>query len=89
MADERRRGELQLVEQLTVIDDQVEPAVERVHRLGITASGAWVLRRIDGIGFGKAGDECAIGGEPPGSMQIDERRTAAADFHFRLDAVLP
>ena len=66
MADERRRGELQLVEQLAVIDDQVEPAVERVHRLGIAAGGAGMLRRIDRIGFGKAGDERAIGARPQG-----------------------
>jgi len=38
---------------------------------------------------GKAGDECAVGGEPPRPMQIDERPTAAADLDLSLDAVLP
>ena len=89
MADDRRRGQFQPVEQLAVIDDQVEPVVECVHRVGITVRGPRKLRRVDGMVVGKAGDECAVGGEPPRPMQIDERPTAAADLDLSLDAVLP
>src|SRR5262249_58165793 len=89
MADDRRRGQFQLVEQFAVIEDQVEPVVECVHRVRIAASGSWKLRRIDRMAVGKAGDECAVGGKPPRPVQVDERLTAAADLDLGLDSVLP
>src|SRR5262249_5439854 len=79
----------QLVEQFAVIEDQVEPVVEFVHRVGIAASGPRKLRRIDRMAVGKAGNESAVGGKPPRPVQRDERLTAAADLDRGLAAILP
>ncbi len=87
--DDRRRCEFQLVEQFAVIDDQVEPIVERVHRVWITVAGARKFRCIDRVAAGKPRNECTVRPEAPRSMQIDKRRAAAADLDLGRNPVLP
>ena len=90
VADERGRRKLERVEQLAVIDDEVEPTVERVRRFGIAAAGAGKFRRIDGVFLGEPRHEGAVGPKPPRAVQINQRRPAfARDLDLGLDAALP
>ena len=89
VAGDRGRRELERVEQLAVIDDEVEPAVERVRRFGIAAAGAGKFRRIDGVLRGEPRDEGAVGRQPPRAVQINQRRAVACDLDLGLDPALP
>ena len=90
MADERRRRELERVEQFAVIDDQVEPAVERVRRFGVAAAGAGKFRCMDGVLRGEPRDEGAVGRQSPWAVQINQRRPVfARDLDLGLDPALP
>src|SRR5262249_22582251 len=89
VADERGLFEPEPVEQLAVIDDEVQPRVELVHRLRIAGSGAGVVRRIDSVSGGQAVEKVAVRPQPPRAVQEDERRSRANDLDVSLDAVLP
>src|SRR5581483_2485905 len=90
MTDQRqRRAKLQAVEQLTVINDEIEPIAQRVHGIFIARRGARRPRRIDRARLRQTRDKRTVGRETPRPVQIDERRAVAENFDFGLDPVLP
>src|ERR1051326_6761607 len=89
MTHQCRCREAEPFDEFAMIDDEIQPVVERMHRLVIAPTGARKLRRIDRGARCKACDKAAIGRQSPRPVQIDERRTAAADLNLGLDPVLP
>src|SRR5882672_11442479 len=72
-----------------MIDDQVQPVLERMHRLVISAAGARKLRCVDSEARRQASDERAVWRQSPGPVQIDQRRTVTANFDLCLNPILP
>ena len=89
MAGECGRGQFKLVEQFAVTDDQIVPAIERMHRIRIALAGAGEFRRQNRVAVGEARDERTIGRETPRAVQIDERRPGARNLDFGVDLILP
>src|ERR1700730_18575978 len=89
MAHQCRRVELKPIEQLAVIDNQIEPAVEDMHRFMVAAAGAGMAWRINRIRAGEPGEKHAVGTKTPWPVQIDKRRPTAADLDLCFDLALP
>src|ERR1051325_6766912 len=89
MTHQCRCREAEPFEEFAMIDDEVQPVVERMHRVTIAPSGARKLRRMDGEARCKTCDKAAVGRQSPRPVQIEQRRTAAADLNLGLDPVLP
>src|SRR5215472_11229043 len=88
MADERYSIEAEAVEQFPAIDDEIQPVVELMDRIGVSEGGSGMPRRVNQM-IGGEPVEAVVVAQPPGAVQKYQWRAAPADLDLRFDFVLP
>ena len=79
--------QIERIEDFVVDQHQIPEALHRINRVARGLAGAGMMRRVNGEAFGQPFNEW-VPERTAGRVQINQRRTAAADLHLGFEIAM-